>query len=80
MVQQGMPLLSATVRNNLSLFDPNISDVEIQKACKTVAIWEQIKRLPDGLDTTLEGTAQISVEEKSNDFNLLELYYKNHQC
>ena len=52
MVQQGMPLLSATVRNNLSLFDPNISDVEIHKACKTVAIWEQIKRLPDGLDTT----------------------------
>ena len=52
MVQQGMPLLSTTVRNNLSLFDPNISDVEIQKACKTVAIWEQIKRLPDGLDTT----------------------------
>ena len=26
MVQQGMPLLSTTVRNNLSLFDPHISD------------------------------------------------------
>ena len=54
MVQQGMSLLSTTVRNNLSLFDPNINDVEIQKACETVAIWEQIKRLPHGLDTTFE--------------------------
>ena len=52
MVQQGMSLLSTTVRNNLSLFDPNISDQEIQIACKTVGIWEQIKQLPDGLDTT----------------------------
>ena len=53
MVQQGMPLLSTTLRNNLSLFDPNISDEEIQIACKTAAIWEQIKRLPNGLDTTI---------------------------
>ena len=53
MVQQGMPLLSTTLRNNLSLFDPNISDKEIQIACETAAIWEQIERLPNGLDTTI---------------------------
>ena len=53
MVQQGMPLLSTTVRNNLSLFDPHISDKKIQTTCEKVGIWEQIKRLPNGLDTTV---------------------------
>jgi len=53
MVQQGMPLLSTTLRNNLSLFDPNISDEEIQIACEIAAIWEQIEQLPNGLDTTI---------------------------
>ena len=55
MVQQGMPLLSTTVRNNLSLFDPHISDKKIQTTCEKVGIWEQIKRLPNGLDTTVGG-------------------------
>ena len=53
MVQQVMPLLSKTVRNNLSLFDPHISDKKIQTTCEKVGIWEQIKRLPNGLDTTV---------------------------
>lgn len=53
MVQQGMPLLPTTVRNNLSLFNHNISDDEIEVACTTARIWRQIQQLPNGLDTTL---------------------------
>ena len=53
MVQQGMPLFSATVRDNLTLFNPAISDDEIQAACTTAAIWERLQQLPQGLNTTL---------------------------
>jgi len=65
MVQQGMPLLSTTVRNNLNLFNHNISDEEIQTACTTAGIWKQIQQLPNGLDTTLgRGGRDLSGGEK----------------
>ena len=53
MLQQGMPLFSATVRDNLTLFNSAISDGEIQAACETAAIWERLQQLPQGLNTTL---------------------------
>jgi len=53
MVQQEMPMLSTTVRNNLTLFNPNFSNNEIQAACETAEIWERIQKLPDGLNSIL---------------------------
>ena len=52
MVQQGMPMLSTTVRNNLNLFNPDICDDEIKEACEKVGIWERIQELPQGLNTS----------------------------
>ena len=52
MVQQGMPMLSTTVRNNLNLFNPDICEDEIKEACEKVAIWKRIQELPQGLNTS----------------------------
>ena len=46
-------MLSTTVRNNLTLFNPNFSNNEIQAACETAEIWERIQKLPDGLNSIL---------------------------
>ena len=53
MVQQGMPMLSASVRENLTLFDPDIDDRDIERACVIAGIWERVQQLPQGLETAL---------------------------
>ena len=58
MVQQGMPLLSCSVRHNLSLWNSDINDAELEQACAAAAILERIKRLPQGFDTPLDEASQ----------------------
>ena len=65
MVQQGMPMLSASVRENLTLFDPDIEDRDIQRACVIAGIWERVQQLPQGLETALgQGGQTLSGGEK----------------
>lgn len=52
-VPQGNMILSGTIRENLTLCNPDVSEEEIIKATKTAVIYDFIKTLPDGFDTVL---------------------------
>lgn len=65
MVQQGLPLLSSTVRDNLCLWDPSISQEQLEQACAAAAILERIQALPQGFDTPLQqGGVRLSGGER----------------
>lgn len=48
-VSQNFPALKMTLRENMMC--KNISEAEIQTALQAVDLWNEIQRLPDGLDT-----------------------------
>lgn len=52
-VPQTNMLLSGTIRDNLTLCNPNITEEALIKATKTAVIYDVIKELPDGFDTVL---------------------------
>lgn len=52
-VPQGNMILSGTIRENLTLCNPDVSMEEIITATKTAAIYDFITTLPDGFDTVL---------------------------
>ena len=61
MVQQDIQLYGCSVRDNLTLWNPLISDQEIRRACADAQILETVLGLPDGLDTVLsEGGRNLS--------------------
>jgi ATP-binding cassette subfamily B protein len=52
-VTQEIQLFSATIRENLTFFDPTISDAQIMDALNTLGIGAWVRALPNGLDTRL---------------------------
>ncbi len=52
-VPQGNLVLSGTIRENLVFGREHVSKEEIEQAAKAACIWEEIQKLPDGLDTVL---------------------------
>jgi ATP-binding cassette, subfamily B, bacterial len=52
-VTQDIQLFSATVRDNLTLFDPAIGDERLHAALATLGMDDWLRALPDGLDTVL---------------------------
>ena len=56
LVTQDVQLFNATVRQNLTLFDTEISDDQILSVIQELGLSEWYQSLPDGLDTLLEGT------------------------
>lgn len=52
-VPQRAELLSGTVAENVRFLRPEISDADIEWACRTAAIHDDIMALPDGYDTEL---------------------------
>jgi ABC-type multidrug transport system fused ATPase/permease subunit len=64
MVTQDVQFLSATVRDNLSLFHPGIADADILAVFRELDLWEWYLTLPHGLDTVLgPGGAGLSAGE-----------------
>jgi ABC-type multidrug transport system fused ATPase/permease subunit len=64
MVTQDVQLFEATVRDNLTFFDPGIPDERIQAAIEALGLSSWLRSLPDGLDTRLEsGTSSLSAGE-----------------
>ena len=60
-VTQDIQLFSATVRDNLTLFDPTIADDRLLAALANVGMGDWVRALPDGLDTMLQsGGAGLS--------------------
>lgn len=54
MVTQEIQLFHATVRDNLTFFDPDIPDYRILEAIDELGMGEWYESLPEGLDTELE--------------------------
>ncbi len=54
MVTQDVQLFQATLRDNLTFFNPALSDVRIEQALHDLQLWEWFQKLPAGLDTQLE--------------------------
>ena len=64
MVTQDVQLFRATVRDNLTFFDPQISDERLEEVLKDLGLWEWVESLPDGLETVLEtGGSGLSAGE-----------------
>lgn len=53
MVTQDVQLFSASVRDNVTLFDANPSDGEVVDALAGIGLGRWLHRLPDGLDTLI---------------------------
>ena len=61
MVEQDIFLFGGTVRDNLTLWDETISDVQLMKACQDAAILDVVMAIPGGLDgKLLEGASNLS--------------------
>lgn len=54
MVTQDVQLFKATVRDNLTFFNPDIPDERVIAALEDLGLWGWVQALPRGLDTLLE--------------------------
>ena len=64
MVTQDVQLFAASVRDNLTFFDPTITDDRIGEALETLGLTRWVGSMPHGLDTVLEaGGAGLSAGE-----------------
>ena len=64
LVTQEVHVLSATVRDNLTLFDPSVPDDRILDAIERLGLADWFARLPEGLDTLVRhGGAGMSAGE-----------------
>jgi putative ABC transport system ATP-binding protein len=55
---RGLELFHGTVTDNLTLGHPSILPSEVQDALKMVGLLNEIRSLPEGMNTWLKGTAQ----------------------
>jgi ABC-type multidrug transport system fused ATPase/permease subunit len=53
LVTQEIQLLHASVRDNLSLFDPSMPDVRLRAVLDELGLDDWLRRMPNGLDTPL---------------------------
>ncbi|MGH2494970.1 MAG: ABC transporter ATP-binding protein [Ktedonobacteraceae bacterium] len=53
MVTQDVQLFNASIRDNLTFFNREISDERIEQAIKELDLWQWLQSLPQGLDTRL---------------------------
>lgn len=64
MVLQDTWLFNGTVRENLVYSTENVSDEDVEKACKAVGLHHFIRTLPDGYDTVLNDQINLSAGQK----------------
>ena len=64
MVTQDVQLFHASIRDNLTFFNREISDERIEQAIKELDLWQWLQSLPQGMDTRLgAGGHGLSVGE-----------------
>ena len=63
MVTQEVQLFQATLRENLTFFNPGIPDSQLEQGLKALRLWEWAQSLPAGLATPLAGGAGLSAGE-----------------
>ena len=64
MVLQDTWLFEGTIRDNLAYGKTGISDEDLLKACKEVGLGHFIHSLPEGLDTVLDDSVNLSAGQK----------------
>ncbi|MDB8544128.1 ATP-binding cassette domain-containing protein [Turicibacter sanguinis] len=64
MVLQDTWIFEGTIRENIMYSMKNVSDEEVEKACKAVGIHHFIKTLPKGYETILNDKANLSAGQK----------------
>ncbi|MDB8576486.1 ABC transporter ATP-binding protein [Turicibacter sanguinis] len=64
MVLQDTWIFEGTIRENIVYSMKNVSDEEVEKACKAVGIYHFIKTLPKGYETILNDKANLSAGQK----------------
>ncbi len=64
MVLQDTWLFEGTIRENIVYCKENVSDGDVEKACRAVGIHHFIKTLPQGYDTVLNDKANLSAGQK----------------
>ncbi|MET4806877.1 ABC transporter ATP-binding protein [Limibacillus sp. MBR-115] len=52
-VPQELALFHDTVRANVTLGDPRISEVDVEESLKVAGAWDYVTKLPEGLDTVV---------------------------
>jgi subfamily B ATP-binding cassette protein MsbA len=57
MVDQKITFLDLTIRENLTMGQPNVSDEQINEALKLAHAWQFIAQLPLGIDTVLSASS-----------------------
>lgn len=60
LVTQDVRLFAASVRDNVTLFDPAYSDEQLLNALREAQLWEWYEALPAGLDTPLAAEGGMS--------------------
>ena len=61
LVDQEVTIFSGTVRDNVTLWDPTIGDIDVQRALTDAQLWDDIAARPGGLEALLaEGGADLS--------------------
>lgn len=64
MVLQDTWLFEGTIRENIVYCKKNVSDEDVERACRAVGIHHFIKTLPHGYDTILNDKASLSAGQK----------------
>lgn len=60
MVLQDTWVFNGTIRENIVYDKENVSDEELEKACKAANLWHFVESEPNGLDTVLSETTALS--------------------
>jgi ATP-binding cassette subfamily B protein len=63
LVTQDVQLFYATIRDNLTFFNPDISDEQLYAALQMLGLERWLQRQPEGLDTLLTSTNTLSAGE-----------------
>lgn len=64
MVLQDTWLFEGTIKDNIVYSKENVTDEQIEKACRAVGLHHFIKTLPEGYDTVLNDKATLSAGQK----------------
>ncbi|MGN7454146.1 ABC transporter ATP-binding protein [Paenibacillus pasadenensis] len=64
MVLQDTWLFEGTIRDNIAFARPDVTDAQIEEACRAVGLDHFIRTLPDGYDTVLGDRASLSAGQK----------------
>lgn len=76
-VTQDVQLFQATVRENLTFFDPGISDKQILNVIEALELTDWLSTLPKGLDTVLEGNGRSLSAGESQLLALARVFLRN---